>query len=62
MNMAVIPGVLDIMPDQMQVVNPALILILLPLFNYVIYPLFTKLVTARKLSFFYNCSLHLVNI
>jgi hypothetical protein len=52
MNMAVIPGVLDIMPDQMQVVNPALILILLPLFNYVIYPLFTKLVTARKLSFF----------
>jgi hypothetical protein len=40
------------MPDQMQVVNPALILILLPLFNYVIYPLFTKLVTARKLSFF----------
>jgi dipeptide/tripeptide permease len=52
MNMAVIPGVLDIMPDQMQVVNPALILILLPLFNYVIYPLFTKLVTACTLSFF----------
>ena len=42
MNMEVIPGVLDILPDQMQVVNPALILIFLPIFNRIIYPLLGK--------------------
>jgi hypothetical protein len=47
LNMAIIPGVLDIMPEQMQMVNPALILILLPLFDRVIYPLFSKLVFLR---------------
>ena len=29
-------------PDQMQIVNPVLILILVPLFEAVIYPLFKK--------------------
>jgi solute carrier family 15 oligopeptide transporter 1 len=42
LNMEVIPGVINVLPEQMQVVNPALILIFLPLFNRVIYPLFTK--------------------
>ena len=45
MNMEVIPGVLDILPDQMQVVNPALILIFLPIFNRIIYPLLGKKVS-----------------
>jgi len=31
-----------IKPDQMQLVNPALILILIPLFDAVIYPAFAK--------------------
>ncbi len=31
-----------IKPDQMQLINPALILILIPLFDQAIYPLFTK--------------------
>ncbi len=31
-----------IKPDQMQLVNPAFILILIPLFDTVIYPFFAK--------------------
>ncbi|XP_044269390.1 peptide transporter family 1 isoform X4 [Tribolium madens] len=36
-------GSLTILPDQMQVVNPLLILIFIPLFNYVVYPLCAKI-------------------
>lgn len=35
-------GFYTILPDQMQVVNPLLILIFIPLFQYIIYPLFDK--------------------
>lgn len=35
-------GSFVVKPDQMQVVNPVLIMILLPLFDYVIYPLLAK--------------------
>ena len=31
-----------IKPDQMQLINPAFILILIPLFDQLIYPLFAK--------------------
>lgn len=37
-----------IKPDQMQVINPVLILILLPIFDYIIYPLFAKCNLLRK--------------
>nr|XP_022904377.1 peptide transporter family 1-like [Onthophagus taurus] len=35
-------GFYNILPDQMQVVNPLLILIFIPVFQYLIYPLFNK--------------------
>lgn len=35
-------------PDQMQVVNPILIMILLPLFEYAVYPLLSKMRLLRK--------------
>jgi solute carrier family 15 oligopeptide transporter 1 len=35
-------GFYTILPDQMQVINPLLILIFIPLFTYVIYPAFAK--------------------
>ncbi|KAK3927862.1 Peptide transporter family 1 [Frankliniella fusca] len=35
-------------PDQMQVVNPILIMILLPLFEYIVYPLLSKMRLMRK--------------
>ncbi|XP_015833535.1 peptide transporter family 1 isoform X1 [Tribolium castaneum] len=36
-------GALTILPDQMQVVNPLLILVFIPLFNYVVYPACAKI-------------------
>lgn len=35
-------GLFSIKPDQMQLLNPALILLLIPLFDMVIYPAFAK--------------------
>lgn len=35
-------GFYTILPEQMQIVNPLLILIFIPLFEYIIYPLLTK--------------------
>jgi len=35
-------GSYTVKPDQMQLVNPALILILIPLFDAIIYPAFAK--------------------
>uniref|UniRef100_A0A0K2T106 Oligopeptide transporter 1 n=1 Tax=Lepeophtheirus salmonis TaxID=72036 RepID=A0A0K2T106_LEPSM len=37
----------QILPDQMQVINPILILIFIPLFDYVIYPIFDKFKILR---------------
>lgn len=34
---------LHIVPDQMQVINPAIVLVLIPLFEKVLYPLLTKM-------------------
>lgn len=36
-------GSFNILPDQMQVVNPLLVLAFIPLFNYGVYPLFSRL-------------------
>ncbi|XP_075230327.1 uncharacterized protein LOC142329540 [Lycorma delicatula] len=36
-----------IKPDQMQVINPILILIFIPIFNYVIYPILARLYIVR---------------
>lgn len=35
-------GSVTILPDQMQVINPFLILIFIPLFTYIVYPFFAK--------------------
>lgn len=35
-------GVYTLLPDQMQVINPLLILAFIPLFTYVVYPLFAR--------------------
>ncbi|XP_017780844.1 PREDICTED: peptide transporter family 1-like isoform X2 [Nicrophorus vespilloides] len=40
-------GSYTILPDQMQVVNPVLILVFIPLFEYCIYPIFNKLKILR---------------
>ncbi|KAK9745536.1 POT family [Popillia japonica] len=37
-------GFYTILPDQMQVINPLLILIFIPIFQYGVYPLFNKIV------------------
>lgn len=41
-------GFYTILPDQMQVVNPLLILAFIPLFQYVIYPVLNKCKLLRK--------------
>ena len=41
-------GTGTIKPDQMQVVNPILVLILLPLFDRVVYPIFNKFGLLKK--------------
>ena len=35
-------GLFTILPDQMQVANPVLILLFIPFFDYVVYPLLRK--------------------
>ncbi|KAK9877999.1 hypothetical protein WA026_020212 [Henosepilachna vigintioctopunctata] len=40
-------GFYTILPDQFQVVNPVLILAFIPLFNYIVYPLFQKVGLMR---------------
>lgn len=42
-------GFFTMKPDQMQVVNPLLILIFIPIFEYVIYPLLNKVNLATPL-------------
>ena len=37
-----------IKPDQMQLINPAFILILIPLFDAVVYPFFAKYTDEEK--------------
>ncbi|XP_034489736.1 peptide transporter family 1 [Drosophila innubila] len=43
-------GGYEIKPDQMQVINPLLILAFIPLFDYVIYPLLSKIGIRRPLQ------------
>ncbi|GAB0094459.1 peptide transporter family 1-like [Sergentomyia squamirostris] len=43
-------GSVYIKPDQMQVINPLLILAFIPLFNYVIYPVLSKIGIKRPLQ------------
>jgi len=43
-----ITGSYTIKPDQLQSVNPILIVILVPCFDYVIYPLFAKIGLLKK--------------
>ncbi len=38
-----------IKPDQMQLINPAFILILIPLFDAVVYPFFAKYTNEEKI-------------
>ena len=42
MNGETFGGLFTILPDQMQVANPVLILLFIPTFDYVIYPLLRK--------------------
>ncbi|CAB3368271.1 Hypothetical predicted protein [Cloeon dipterum] len=41
-------GFYNIKPDQMQVINPFLILALIPIFNFTLYPLFEKIKICNK--------------
>uniref|UniRef100_A0A1B0DQS9 Oligopeptide transporter n=1 Tax=Phlebotomus papatasi TaxID=29031 RepID=A0A1B0DQS9_PHLPP len=43
-------GALNLKPDQMQVINPALILIFIPLYDIVFYPLLSKIGIRRPLQ------------
>ncbi|XP_059618063.1 peptide transporter family 1 [Phlebotomus argentipes] len=43
-------GALNLKPDQMQVINPALILIFIPLYDIVFYPLLAKIGIRRPLQ------------
>ncbi|GAB0094458.1 peptide transporter family 1-like [Sergentomyia squamirostris] len=43
-------GSINIKPDQMQVINPLLILAFIPLFNYIIYPVLSKIGIKRPLQ------------
>jgi solute carrier family 15 (oligopeptide transporter), member 1 len=43
-------GSFTLKPDQMQVVNPLLILLFVPLFDYVLYPLLAKVGIKRPLQ------------
>ena len=43
-------GLFTILPDQMQVANPVLILLFIPLFDYVVYPLLSKHIIQRLLK------------
>jgi solute carrier family 15 (oligopeptide transporter), member 1 len=43
-------GNFTLKPDQMQVVNPLLILIFIPLFDYCVYPLLAKIGISRPLQ------------
>jgi solute carrier family 15 (oligopeptide transporter), member 1 len=43
-------GNFTLKPDQMQVVNPLLILLFVPLFDYVLYPLLAKVGIKRPLQ------------
>ena len=49
-------GLFTILPDQMQVANPVLILLFIPLFDYVVYPL------LRKHTFLYDPLLFCINL
>ena len=41
-------GSFQILPDQMQVINPIMILVFIPLFDYIIYPILTKCNLLKK--------------
>uniref|UniRef100_A0A1L8E2G7 Oligopeptide transporter 1 n=2 Tax=Nyssomyia neivai TaxID=330878 RepID=A0A1L8E2G7_9DIPT len=43
-------GALNLKPDQMQVINPALILIFIPLYDIIFYPLLSKIGIRRPLQ------------
>ncbi|KAH8415418.1 hypothetical protein KR222_011065, partial [Zaprionus bogoriensis] len=43
-------GGMQIKPDQMQVINPLLILIFIPLFDYVVYPMLARIGIRRPLQ------------
>lgn len=36
-------GSITIKPEQMQAINPILIIILIPIFDFIVYPLFAKI-------------------
>lgn len=43
-------GPITIKPDQMQVINPLLILVFIPIFNYAVYPALAKIGIKRPLQ------------
>ena len=51
MNGETFGGLFTILPDQMQVANPVLILLFIPLFDYVIYPMLSKLIRSARVLF-----------
>ena len=51
MNGETFGGLFTILPDQMQVANPVLILLFIPLFDYVIYPMLSKFIRLASVLF-----------
>ena len=51
MNGETFGGLFTILPDQMQVANPVLILLFIPLFDYVIYPMLSKFIRLSSVLF-----------
>ena len=51
MNGETFGGLFTILPDQMQVANPVLILLFIPLFDYVIYPMLSKFIRLVRVLF-----------
>lgn len=48
-------GPVDILPEQVQVLNPALVLFLIPAFDYIIYPMLGKTFTLDLIVYYcYN--------
>ena len=47
-------GELQIQPDQMQALNPILILVFIPIFELIIYPIFAKCHLLKRWVFLFN--------